>query len=78
VHIRIPAVKGDADGVYEVWVDGVQTVGRYGRTFINHRSGEFSTRITEIMLGSNSNSGTLVPTRTWWGHLKIWTSDPGW
>ena len=78
LHIRIPAVKGDTDGVYEIWVDGVQTVGRYGRTFINNRSGEFTGRVTEIMLGSNSNSGTLVPTQTWWGHLKIWTSSPGW
>jgi hypothetical protein len=78
VHVRIPAVKGNADGIYEVWVDGVQTVGRYGRTFIDNANGEFTTRISEIMLGSNSNSGTLVPTQTWWGHLKVWTSNPGW
>jgi len=78
VHIRIPAVKGNKDGIFEIWVDGVKTVGRYNRTFISNNTGYFSTRFLEVLLGSNSNSGTYQATQTWWGHLKIWTSSPGW
>lgn len=78
IHVKFPATKGQNTGVFEVWVDGRQVVGRYGRNFINHSTGYFANRFTEIMLGSNSNSGTYVPTQTWWGQLKIWTSNPGW
>jgi hypothetical protein len=78
VHLRIPATKGNTDGVYEVWVDGKKVLGRYNRTFINNATGAFLNKITSIQLGSNSNSGTYSATQTWWGHLKIWTSNPGW
>ena len=40
--------------------------------------GSWSGRLSEIYLGSNSNSGTYVPTKNWWGHLKIYTSNPNW
>jgi hypothetical protein len=78
VHLRIPAVKGNTDGVYEVWIDGKKVLGRYGRTFIANNTGAFLSRITSIQLGSNSNSGTYSATQTWWGHLKVWTSNPAW
>jgi hypothetical protein len=78
LHVRFPAVKGEATGVFEVWVDGVKTVGRYNRNFINNTTGYFANHFIELMLGSNSNSGTKKPTSTWWGHLKVWTSNPGW
>ena len=78
VHLRIPATKGNTDGVYEVWIDGKKVLGRYNRTFINNSTGAFLSKITSIQLGSNSNSGTYSATNTWWGHLKVWTSNPGW
>jgi hypothetical protein len=78
VHVRFPAIKGEKTGTFEIWVDGVKVLGRYNRTFINASNGYFSPRFVELMLGSNSNSGTLVATQTWWGHLKIWTTSPGW
>lgn len=78
IHVRFPAVKGDNTGVLEIWVDGVKVVGRYNRNFINGSTGYFANHYVELMLGSNSNSGTKSPTKTWWGHLKIWTSNPGW
>jgi len=78
IHVKFPAAKGEATGVFEVWVDGVQTVGRYNRTFVNNRTGYFANRYVELLLGSNSNSGTKVATQTWWGHVKIWTTDPKW
>jgi len=78
VHLRIPAVKGNTDGIYEIWIDGKKVLNRYNRTFIANNTGAFLNHITSIALGSNSNSGTRVATQTWWGHLKIWTSNPGW
>ncbi|HZE75103.1 MAG TPA: hypothetical protein VE091_07315 [Gemmatimonadales bacterium] len=78
IHVRFPAVKGEATGVLEVWVDGKKVVGRYNRNFINESTGYFANRYIELLLGSNSNSGTRVPTQVWWGHLKVWTSNPGW
>ena len=78
IHVRFPAVKGENTGVLEIWVDGVKVVGRYNRNFINNGTGYFANRYVELMLGSNSNSGTKSPTKTWWGHLKVWTSNPGW
>jgi hypothetical protein len=77
VHIRISSSSTATDGIYEVWVDGKKVVGRYGMTNTK-ADGTWSGRLSEIYLGSNSNSGTYVPTKTWWGHVKIWTSSPGW
>ncbi len=77
VHIRISSSATTPDGIYEIWVDGKKVVGRYGMKNAK-ADGTWSGRISEIALGSNSNSGTYVPTQTWWGHLKIWTSNPGW
>lgn len=77
VHIRISSSATTADGIYEVWVDGKQTVGRYGMTNAK-ADGTWSGRISEIYLGANSNSGTSTATKTWWGHLKIWSTNPGW
>jgi hypothetical protein len=77
VHIKISSSATTADGVYEVWLDGRQVVGRYGMKNAK-ADGSWSGRLSEIYLGSNSNSGTYVPTKNWWGHLKIYTSNPGW
>jgi hypothetical protein len=77
VHIRISSSATTPDGVYEVWVDGRQVLGRYGMANAK-ADGTWTGRLNEIFLGSNSNSGTYAPTKTWWGHLKIWTSNPGW
>jgi hypothetical protein len=76
-HIRISSCGSCADGIYEVWVDGKKVVGRYSMK--NAKSdGSWSGRISDIYLGGNSNAGTRYATQTWWGHLKIWTSNPGW
>jgi len=77
-HIRFNSAQGVADGVYQVWVDGrlVNDVQRVDLT--ESHSHKWSNRLKEIFLGSNSNSGTSRPTQTWWGRLRIYTSDPGW
>jgi hypothetical protein len=77
VHIKLPSVQGDATGVEEIWIDGKLVKRVTNQTFIT-RSGQFSNRIAFVALGANSNSGTSQATNTWWGHLKIWTSNPGW
>lgn len=77
VHIRISSCGTCADGIYEVWVDGKKVVGRYSMKNAK-KDGTWSGRLSDIYLGSNSNSGTYSATQTWWGHLKIWTSNPGW
>ncbi len=41
VHLRIPSTKGNTDGTYEIWVDGVKTLARYNRTFISNDSRAF-------------------------------------
>ena len=77
-HIRFNSAQGVADGVFQVWVDGrlVNDVQRVDMT--ESHSHKWSNRLKEIFLGSNSNSGTSRPTQTWWGRLRIYTSDPGW
>ncbi len=77
VHLRISSSATTADGLFEVWVDGKQTVGKYNMTNAT-AAGTWSGRLSEIFLGSNSNSGTYTATQTWWGHLKVWTANPGW
>jgi len=77
VHILISSCASCADGTYEVWVDGKQVVGRYKMANVK-ADGTWAGNLSEIFLGSNSNSGTATATQTWWGHLKIWTSSPGW
>lgn len=76
-HIRLPATKGDTDGAHRIWIDGVKVFEATGLDFIS-ADGSWSNRIGEIFLGANSNSGTPVATQTWWGHMKLYTSDPGW
>ena len=76
-HIRLPNAKGEKTGLVEIWIDGVLVKRVTDENFIN-RQGGWTDYLAFISLGSNSNSGVKVATQTWWGHLKIWTSDPGW
>ncbi len=78
VHIRFNSARGVPDGVFELWVDGRLVKSRRRVDMTNSRSGKWSNRLSEIFLGSNSNSGTGQPTHTWWGRLRVYTSDPGW
>jgi hypothetical protein len=77
VHIKLPAVKGETTGVFEMWLDGKLVKRVTGQAFIR-RDGGWSNRLEFIALGSNSNSGTAQASSNWWGHLKIWTTNPGW
>jgi hypothetical protein len=76
-HIRLPSAKGQTTGLVEMWIDGVLVKRVTDEDFIN-RQGGWTDYLAFISLGSNSNSGVKVATETWWGHLRIWTSDPGW
>ncbi|MGH7628395.1 MAG: hypothetical protein ACREOF_03235 [Gemmatimonadales bacterium] len=77
VHIKLPTVKGENTGVHEMWIDGKLVKRVTGADFIRP-DGQWSNRLDFIGLGSNSNSGTTQATSNWWGHLKVWTSNPGW
>jgi hypothetical protein len=77
VHIKFPGVKGEKTGVFEVWIDGKLVARHTGQDFINP-SGDWSNRLDNIGLGANSNSGHQYATTQWWGHVKVWTSNPGW
>ena len=66
------------DGAYVMWIDGKKVKEVRGINTTNTFTGKWSSTISEIFLGSNSNSGTATATATWWGHLKIYTGNPGW
>src|SRR5262249_1919266 len=69
VHIKLPAAKGDATGVFEFWLDGVLLNQVTGQTFISSK-GVWSNRLDFVALGSNSNSGASQATSNWWGHFE--------
>ncbi len=77
MHIRFPEVKGETTGIFEIWIDGKLVKRATGQTFIRS-TGEWSNRLSYIGLGANSNSGHQYDTKQWWGHVKVWTSNPGW
>jgi hypothetical protein len=77
-HIRFNTAQGMPDGVFQIWVDGKLVKNAQGVDLTNSTTRKWSNRLSSIMLGSNSNSGTSGPTQTWWGRLRIYTSDPGW
>jgi hypothetical protein len=78
VHIRFNSASGVPDGVFEIWVDGKPVKSRRNIDMTDARSHKWANRLSEIFLGGNSNSGTGQPARTWWGRLRIYTSDPHW
>ena len=78
VHIRFNSAQGARDGVLQLWVDGRLVKDVQGVDMTNSTTHKWSNRLKSVMLGSNSNSGTSGPTQTWWGRLRIYTSDPGW
>ena len=59
------------DGAYVMWIDGKKVKEVRGINTTNTSTGKWSSTISEIFLGSNSNSGTATATASWWGHLKI-------
>jgi hypothetical protein len=77
-HIRFNSAQGVRDGVFQIWVDGKLVKDVQGIDMTNSTTHKWSNRLSHITLGSNSNSGTAGPTQTWWGRLRIYTSDPGW
>jgi hypothetical protein len=77
VHVKLPNTMGEATGVLEFWIDGKLVKRLANQTFIR-KDGSFGNRFEFFSLGGNSNSGTSQATAQWWGHLKIWTANPGW
>lgn len=75
-HLRISSSASARDGIYRIWIDGKLVANR--QNFSSVTGGRYSAVWEYIGLGGNSNSGVAVPTQTWWGHLKVWTSNPGW
>ncbi len=77
IHIKLPAVKGEATGMIEAWIDGKLVKRVTGQDFIRW-NGDWSNQFEQLSLGSNNNSGTSQTTSNWWGRLRVWTSNPGW
>lgn len=78
-HLRISSSPTTRDGIYRIWLDGRMVVNRLNFASVSAWNGNVYSQIWEyIALGGNSNSGVAQATSNWWGHLKIYTSNPGW
>ena len=76
-HIRLPQARGDNTGLYEIWIDGRLVKRVTGEDFIS-TDDVWTDYLSHVALGTNANAGTSQQTNTWWGHLRIWTSNPNW
>lgn len=78
VHLKMSQSDTDFTGKYEIWIDGQKVLGRYNRLTKGAVDGILVRRIFTVALGSNCNSGTKEATSSWWGGIRIYTTNPGW
>ena len=71
MYLKPSSAVGVADGVFQVWVDGVLYANKTG---VAYRATAFDV----LMPGANNNQGPTQAASVWWGRIRAWNTNPGW
>ena len=76
-HWKASTTPTSADGVVQVWMDGMLLVTASGLN-MSDNGGNTVAGIYGLSIGQNFNSGPIQAQSWYWCSFKVWSTNPGW